>query len=175
MNFTKTKKTAIIICISLAVMILPRAVFGVDPNLFANIDPEQCISHGNCSLCALFQLGLNVFGFLLGLLGAVVFAVFVYGGFTFFISARGNMEKVKTGKDMIVGGFFGILFVLIAWMMVNAVLYFFGPQQPSPTPFKLFNKDWNQINCEFIKPPQSPQPPQPPLPAGDTIPPVSAA
>lgn len=152
--FPKAKKIATLIFISLAVLVLPLSTAAQGP-LVKKIEGE-CATNGNCSICDIFQQGLNVFGFLLGFLGVALFVVFVVGGWYYFIWGRGSSEKIKTGQDMIKNGFYGILFVLIAWQVVNLTLYILVGKAEKGEAYNFFDKGWNQIKCDFSKPTQSP-------------------
>ncbi len=84
--------------------------------------PAEC--HGaadNCQLSDLVRVGINIFDLILGILGSVSLAMFVYGGFIWILS-RGNASMVEKGKNIIFGTIIGISFVLGSWLIVNVVL-----------------------------------------------------
>lgn len=58
---------------------------------------------------------------LLGIVGSLALAVFIYGGFTWVISA-GSEEKVKKGKDMIIWATFGLFVIFASYALVTFVI-----------------------------------------------------
>jgi len=63
----------------------------------------------------------NVIKAMLGLVGSLALAVFIYGGFTWVISA-GNEEKIKKGKDMIMWAALGLMLIFTSYAIINVVL-----------------------------------------------------
>lgn len=63
----------------------------------------------------------NVIRAILGIVGSLALAMFIYGGFTWVI-AGGNEEKVKKGKDIIVWATFGLIVVFASYALVQFVL-----------------------------------------------------
>lgn len=63
----------------------------------------------------------NVIKAMLGLVGSLALAVFVFGGFTWVTSA-GNEEKIKKGKDMIMWAVFGLAVIFMSYAMVTFVI-----------------------------------------------------
>ena len=105
----------------------------------------------------------RVFEFAFYILGAGIFVVFFWGAFDMLL-ARGDSQKVEKGKETMKGAMWGALFVLIAWQMINLVLFILGtkagdtlydtnnqnPAEPigsGPITFKLFGRPWNYL-CE---------------------------
>lgn len=63
----------------------------------------------------------NVIRALLGIVGSLALAVFIYGGFTWVISA-GNDDKIKKGKDMIIWATFGLLVIFASYSLVTFII-----------------------------------------------------
>lgn len=63
----------------------------------------------------------NVIKAILGLVGSLALAMFIFGGFTWITSA-GNDEKVKKGKDMIIWATFGLAVIFASYAIVNFVI-----------------------------------------------------
>jgi hypothetical protein len=80
-----------------------------------------CVSSGNCTLNDIVQAGVNFATFIMGLSGALFFAVFIYGGALYLLSF-GNKSRVQKGKDAIKGAVIGMIFVLGAWTIVNTLV-----------------------------------------------------
>lgn len=67
----------------------------------------------------------NVIRAILGIVGSLALAVFIFGGFTWVISA-GNEEKIKKGKDMILWATLGLVVIFFSYAMVTFVLQAIG-------------------------------------------------
>lgn len=57
----------------------------------------------------------------MGVIGSLALLMFVYGGFTWMLSA-GNSEKVKKGKDIVVWSALGLSLVFMSYALVRFVL-----------------------------------------------------
>lgn len=57
----------------------------------------------------------------LGLVGSLALVVFILGGFT-WVTAAGNEEKVKKGKDMFMWAVFGLAVVFLSYALVTFVI-----------------------------------------------------
>ena len=128
------------------------------PAFALSLSLPPCAYSGNCGVCDLADLLSRITVFVLSLLGAGMFALFVVGISYYFIWGRGNQEKVQKGKDLIKGTIYGALFVLIAWQMVNLTLYILGkkssekfaPYTDTEKRFQIFGNPWDQV-CEPSK------------------------
>lgn len=119
-----------------------------------------CTASGDCGVCDIIQVVVNYYYRFLGLLGGLVFMLFMVGVFWYFIWGRGNAEKVQRGKDMMWNSIYGIVVVLIAWQLVNFILFALASNKPQSTPgeepkeetkFRLFGNYWNEL-CETAAP-----------------------
>lgn len=63
----------------------------------------------------------NIIKAILGIVGSLALAVFIYGGFMWITSA-GNEDKVKRGKDMIIWASFGLAIIFASYALVNFVI-----------------------------------------------------
>ena len=77
-----------------------------------------CIADGDCTLANGVEFLTRVGTFMLGITGSLVLAVFVYGGFL-WVTAAGNADKVKKGRDAMIGSVIGMLIVFSAGMIVT--------------------------------------------------------
>lgn len=59
----------------------------------------------------------------LALIGAVTLVMFVYGGFSWLVSA-GDPDKIKTGRDTMVWAAIGMVTVFASYNILNYVLKF---------------------------------------------------
>lgn len=98
-----------------------------------------CVQDGNCGLCD-FLIGFsNIANYLLSFLGSAALLLFIYGGFI-WLTAGGNMDYVKKGRDILLNTVYGILIVFCAWEIVNFII-----ASMTGTPFnavKIFGNPW---------------------------------
>ncbi|MFH1030575.1 MAG: hypothetical protein V1770_04935 [bacterium] len=73
-----------------------------------------------CTLDDILVLAVKLINYMLAIAGSLGLLFFVYGGFTWLISA-GNSDKVSKGKEILSSAALGILVVLASWMIVNFV------------------------------------------------------
>lgn len=62
---------------------------------------------------------------LFAIAGLVLFAMFISGGFTIFVSA-GNPEQIKKGTGMITNGLVGFLIMFAAYWIIQLVEFSLG-------------------------------------------------
>ncbi len=72
------------------------------------------------SLNSFLKLGINVANYILGIVGALTLLMFVYGGVMMIISG-GSADKVKKGKDIIIGSVVGLMIVFGSYLIVSFV------------------------------------------------------
>ena len=63
----------------------------------------------------------NIINFILGFVGTIALILFIYGGFTWMLSA-GSPDKVKKGKNIIVWAVIGLFVVFTAYILVRFVI-----------------------------------------------------
>lgn len=85
------------------------------------IIPKDCLENGNCSLSDIVTTGVNFARFLMGLSGALFFAIFIYGGAR-YLTSFGNSSSVEKGKSAIKGATIGMIFVLCSWLIVQTLV-----------------------------------------------------
>ncbi len=107
----------LLLLIVLALPFIVSAAPLLDSGLIA--EAQNC-GDGGCSLNTFLKLGLNVASFILGIVGALTLLMFVYGGVTLLISG-GSADKVKKGKDIILGSVVGLVIVFSSYMIVQFV------------------------------------------------------
>ncbi len=88
---------------------------------FLNIKASQavtilpdCAASGNCSICDIIQVIVNIGVFIMGIVGALTLLFFVYGGFI-LLTSGGASEKVQKGKNILVNSVIGLAIVLLAY------------------------------------------------------------
>ncbi len=103
-------------------------------NLVKNCHVGKFVSHpvcaccGDCTLTDVMRVGVNVANIILRYLGIIALVLFVIGGIM-WITSGGAQEKVQRGKAMIVGAIVGMVIVLTAFLIVQAVMKSLGVKE----------------------------------------------
>ncbi len=63
----------------------------------------------------------NIIRAMLGIVGSLALAVFIYGGFN-WVTAAGNEDKISQGKSMIIWASFGLLVIFFSYALVTFIL-----------------------------------------------------
>lgn len=84
-------------------------------------NPPKVTVDTACGFNDFIQLFINLANWGLAILAVIATFFFVWGGFGLVTSA-GNQEKIKAGKSTLWGATLGIVIVLGAWILVNAVV-----------------------------------------------------
>lgn len=116
-----------------------------------------CAQTGNCSLCD-FLIGFsNIAQWLLSILGSVALLFFIYGGFV-WLTAGGNEERIKRGRDILTHTVIGVIIVLAAWLIINFVIMSLvgAPVTPNQSVKIFSNKIWYEYCTEGL--PSTPTP-----------------
>lgn len=93
-------------------------------SMFSRIIPDCALGNdlgpeNPCRDITIFvALGINVAGYLFGIVGALALLMFIYGGITLVIS-MGNPEKVKKGGEILMSSVLGLIIVFGAYILVK--------------------------------------------------------
>ena len=97
-------------------------------NVQADCNPTlllpPCTCSGNCKLNDFLALAARMAQYGLGLLTLVTIGFVIQGGFS-LMTAMGSSEKIESGKKLLGGTFRGMAIVLLAWIMVNTIIFLF--------------------------------------------------
>ena len=121
-----------------------------------------CIHSGNCGICDIVDIIGNVTQWMFYILGGALLIVIIAGiGWFWILRQMGDAGKIQEGKDVLKGCMWGAFFVLLAWQLVNVILFGFGtqvgyklyedpntlevPAGSRQKTFKLFGNPWNYI------------------------------
>jgi len=145
------KKTITSLALLLA-FFLPLVALGaiLDDSIIAE---ASCLKGGTCSLNTFIKLAISVANFILGIVGALTLLMFVYGGFMWILSG-GSSERVKKGKDIIVGSIVGLLIVFSSYMIISWVSSTLGATGgfeftgKAPEETKTTNARCEESNCK---------------------------
>ncbi len=95
-------------------------------NIWAGL--ENCRDTGDCNLTDAETFFINLINLILKFLGVAALIMFIYGGVVWITSA-GSPEKVKQGKNILVGAVTGICIVLFAYVLIYNVFNLLGAKQ----------------------------------------------
>lgn len=90
----------------------------------------DCRTEGKCSVTDLVRLGINIFQFVLGIIGSLALLAFVYGGILFLFSG-GNTDMIEKGKNTLKGATIGLIIVFASYALVHFAAYTLGISEPS--------------------------------------------
>lgn len=77
-----------------------------------------CMKSGDCTVNDFLELGINITKWILGIVGSLVIAMFVYGGFKMVIS-RGESKEVQSGKDIIKAAVIGTVIIFSSYVVIK--------------------------------------------------------
>jgi Zn-dependent protease with chaperone function len=99
-----------LISLSLLLLLIPLSVLAAVsvPNPLPNVNNVPTLVN-------------NIIKGFLGVSGALALFFVFQGGITWMMS-RGNADKVKSGKDMIVWAIFGLVAIFLSYAIINIVL-----------------------------------------------------
>ncbi len=105
---------------------------------------KACVYCGSCTLCDFLGLANELARIIFGIFGAVAFAMFVWGGISFIISA-GSPDKIKSAKGILVNAVIGIFIIAFAWQIVHVVLVVIGAGEGTDrgAAETLFGRPWD--------------------------------
>lgn len=77
----------------------------------------------------------RIIGAVLGIIGSIALAIFVYGGFTWMTSA-GNERRVEKGKEMILWAALGIVVIFTSYAIISFIITAFTGESVETTETK---------------------------------------
>ncbi|GEM_PF-680212 len=120
----KKNKNKFFIGLALSVVLCAGIFLAVGPYLSQGVkaitidDVGATIGLGAADLK---QTIINIIKWALGLLGLVAVIYIMYGGFV-WMTAAGNIDKVRKAKRIIIQGVIGLIIILLAWAIVSFVI-----------------------------------------------------
>ncbi|MFW0838141.1 MAG: hypothetical protein ACKKL5_04025 [Candidatus Komeilibacteria bacterium] len=110
-------KTNIIAFVMLALMMMPIVTMAAG-NVDIGINDAANIGLGNTDAK---DVVTNIIQVILGFLGLVAVIIILAGGFM-WMTAGGNEDKVKKGRQLIINGIIGLIIILAAFSIATFVL-----------------------------------------------------
>jgi len=77
-----------------------------------------CISSGDCGVCEMVQVAINIGIFLIGISGAITLAFIVYGGFM-LLTSGGSSDRVGKGKKILINSAIGLAIAFSAYLFIT--------------------------------------------------------
>ena len=107
-----------LVTLTVFTLTLPSLVLGQD------IIPPECAT-GDASGCnnisSFLQVGVNIYEYLLGIVGSLALAIFMYGGVV-WLTSGGNSQRVEHGKKVFEGALAGLALIFGSWLIINFVV-----------------------------------------------------
>jgi len=122
-NFFKKNLKTVILFLVISIYLLPILVFAADPAIIVPGQPAapQALSNPLGDTVDPRILIGKIIGAVLGIIGSIALAIFIYGGFTWMTSA-GSPEKVRKGRDMIIWAVMGLAIIFLSYAIVYFVI-----------------------------------------------------
>lgn len=95
----------------------------------------------DCTICHLWKLLENIIDLLFMIAFPIAAIGIVVGGF-FIMTAGGSESRVTKGREMITTAVWGIVIVLVAWVVLNSLFQFLAVGIEGWDP-----RLWNKIQC----------------------------
>lgn len=90
------------------------------------IDPSSAAyANGDYTLSDILKIAIGASRWILGIIGSLALVMFIYGGFTFLISA-GSSDKVGQARKIIVAAVIGLIIVFSSYLIIKFVLNSLG-------------------------------------------------
>jgi hypothetical protein len=136
------KNILLLLCLGLFLINVPlarAATTGILPqatgaksgcaNASGSYDANYC---GDYSVNDFVSLAIKVANWILGIVGSLTLAMFIYGGIMFLVSA-GSSEAVGRAKKIIVAAVVGLIIVFSSYLIIKFVLDSMGVSVPGVT------------------------------------------
>lgn len=107
--------------------------------------PACAVGSGDCTLCDMAQVLVNLANFSGGGVGAFALLFFMIGGM-YWVFSGGNEERIKKGRSMMVNSFIGVAIIFLAWVIINLFIQVLTGTKLTENP-TLFDKDWWKVEC----------------------------
>lgn len=117
---------SIIIALSFSQPLVTQAQTSIiNPNATGVGTTSKPYEHGDYSLDDIMAIAIGASRWILGIVGSLALLMFIYGGFTFLISA-GSSEKIGQARKIIIAAVIGLLIVFSSYLIIKFVLQSLG-------------------------------------------------
>ena len=111
------KMTKIFFAITIIIILCPNLALAGCTGASSGSSVEICDPLGNTSPEVLIG---NVINAVMGVVGSLALAMFIYGGFTWMLAA-GNDQRVQKGKDILLWATIGLIVIFSSYALVRLV------------------------------------------------------
>ncbi len=96
----------------------------IDPNTTGS-NGNKPYAQGDYTLDDILAVAIGASRWILGIVGSLALIMFIYGGFTFLISA-GSSDKIGQAKKIIIAAVIGLIIVFTSYLIIKFVLSSLG-------------------------------------------------
>jgi len=106
----------------------------------------SCAISGNGGFCCAMLTASNIARVILGAMGAAALGYFIFGGYK-WITSMGESGKIAAGQKIMVNTVIGLIFIVLAWVIVNLIIVSFATGKPDNARVVLTGADsaWYEI------------------------------
>ncbi len=125
------KKISASLLAAVTLIAIPLATRAAEINIISNTDSHY--SDGSYQLPDAMALVIRIADIILQVVGVLTFAMFIYGGFLFLISA-GQADSIKKAKKIIVAAVIGLIIVFVSYLLVSFFIGTLTDKTPTSLP-----------------------------------------
>ena len=110
--------------LSLPLLLIPGRSILAD-SIINNSTDANVYEEGKYTLTDILNLGINLTTWILGIVGSLTLAMFIYAGITMLISG-GNTQKISQAKNILTAAVIGLAIVFCSYLIIKFVLAALG-------------------------------------------------
>jgi hypothetical protein len=136
-NYIATLLTFVVFLPSVALAapsLLSNTSNGGGSTNFSVTGTTSCLGTGDCQINDFLVLGIRLSNWILGIVGSLALAAFVYAGFWMLIS-QGDATRIKKGKDAMIAAVVGLVIVFSSYILIKFFM-------------KTMGLDWNGTSSQ---------------------------
>ena len=113
------KKALVVLTLATMFVMVAVPVLAAEPNVHESL--ENVRREGGFTETDLPTFIGRILKWIMGIIGVIMIALFVYGGVTYATSA-GSEEKIETGKKIMVYTIIGVVIIALAYVLTDFVI-----------------------------------------------------
>ena len=125
------KKISASLLAAVTLIAIPLATRAAEIHIISNTNSRY--KNGSYQLSDAMALVIHIADIILQVVGVLTFAMFIYGGFLFLISA-GQAESIKKAKKIIVAAVIGLIIVFVSYLLVSFFIGTLTDKTPTSLP-----------------------------------------
>ena len=83
---------------------------------------SECRNNGDCNFCDMMRVFYNIGEFIFSIMIGIAMILFLWGSIGLIIN-WGNAEMIAANKKLMVNTIIGVVIILLAWILVDALLF----------------------------------------------------